>query len=98
RLDDAGKGSLDDQRRPHRLRQRVDAGAMDPDRSPSKRAPSESGPSLLLITASSPEIQRIRRSRFLNFQQITMPYLGAYVPGHWTVRHIDEAVEAIDFE
>jgi radical SAM superfamily enzyme YgiQ (UPF0313 family) len=71
---------------------------MDPDRSPSKRAPSESGPSLLLITASSPEIQRIRRSRFLNFQQITMPYLGAYVPGHWTVRHIDEAVEAIDFE
>ena len=51
---------------------------------------------LLLITASSPEIQRVRRSRVLNFQQITMPYLAAFVPPHWTVRHIDEAVEPVD--
>ncbi|MGZ4831847.1 MAG: B12-binding domain-containing radical SAM protein [Terriglobales bacterium] len=52
---------------------------------------------LLLITASSPEIQRVRRSRVLNFQQITMPYLAAFVPPHWTVRHVDEAVAPIDF-
>lgn len=52
---------------------------------------------LLLITASSPEIQRVRRSRVLNFQQVTMPYLAAFVPPHWTVRHLDEAAAAIDF-
>jgi hypothetical protein len=46
---------------------------------------------LLLITASSPEIRQIRRARVLNFQQITMPYLAAFVPAHWTVIHIDEA-------
>jgi hypothetical protein len=45
---------------------------------------------LLLITASSQEIQRVRRPRVLNFQQITMPYLAALVPPHWTVIHIDE--------
>jgi hypothetical protein len=50
---------------------------------------------LLLITASSPAIQRVRRSRVLNFQQITMPYLAAFVPPHWTVLHVDEAVEAV---
>jgi radical SAM superfamily enzyme YgiQ (UPF0313 family) len=54
-------------------------------------------PTLLLITASSPEIQHVRRSRVLNFQQITMPYLAAFVPGHWTVLHVDEAAERIDF-
>ena len=53
---------------------------------------------LLLITASSPEIQRVRRSRVLNFQQITMPYLAAFAPSHWTVLHIDEAVRPVDFE
>ncbi len=53
---------------------------------------------LLLITASSPDIQRVRRSRVLNFQQITMPYLAAFVPPHWTMSHIDEAVERVDFE
>ena len=58
---------------------------------------SSASPTLLLITASAPEVQRIRRSRFLNFQQITMPYLAAFVPPHWTVRHVDEAVEPIDF-
>jgi radical SAM superfamily enzyme YgiQ (UPF0313 family) len=51
---------------------------------------------LLLITASSPEIRQIRRARVLNFQQITMPYLAAFVPAHWTVIHIDEAVSPID--
>ena len=53
------------------------------------------GRTLLLITASSPDIQRVRRSRVLNFQQITMPYLAAFVPSHWTVRHVDEAVEPV---
>jgi radical SAM superfamily enzyme YgiQ (UPF0313 family) len=55
-------------------------------------------PTLLLITASSPDIQRVRRSRVLNFQQITMPYLAAFVPSHWTVLHVDEVVRPIDFE
>jgi radical SAM superfamily enzyme YgiQ (UPF0313 family) len=52
---------------------------------------------LLLITASSPEIQSVRRSRVLNFQQITMPYLAAFAPPHWTVHHVDEVVSAVDF-
>ncbi len=52
---------------------------------------------LLLITASSPEIQRVRRPRVLNFQQITMPYLAAFAPPHWTVSHIDEVVRPVDF-
>ena len=55
-------------------------------------------PTLLLITASSREIQRVRRARVLNFQQVTMPYLAAFVPPHWKVRHIDEAVTPIDFD
>jgi radical SAM superfamily enzyme YgiQ (UPF0313 family) len=32
----------------------------------------------------------------LNFQQVTMPYLAAFVPPHWTVLHVDEAVESVD--
>ena len=32
----------------------------------------------------------------LNFQQITMPYLAAFVPPHWEVAHIDEAVSPVD--
>lgn len=52
---------------------------------------------LLLITASSPEIRKIRRSRFLNFQQITMPYLAALTPVHWQVEHVDEEVSPVDF-
>ncbi len=55
-------------------------------------------PKLLLITASSPEIRRVRRARFLNFQQITMPYLAAFVPPHWQVSHTDEAVEAVNLK
>ncbi len=53
---------------------------------------------MLLITSSSAEIQRVRRSRVLNFQQITMPYLAAFAPAHWTVIHIDEVVRPVDFE
>jgi radical SAM superfamily enzyme YgiQ (UPF0313 family) len=51
---------------------------------------------LLLITASSPEIRRVRRARVLNFQQITMPYLAAFMPPHWNVIHVDEAVSPVD--
>src|SRR3974377_1332722 len=51
---------------------------------------------LLLITASSPAIRRVRRSRVLNFQQITMPYLAAFVPPEWKVMHIDEEVSPVD--
>src|SRR5512142_2280192 len=51
---------------------------------------------LLLITASSPEIQQVRRARVLNFQQITMPYLAAFVPPGWEVLHTDEAVSPVD--
>src|SRR5512140_3874960 len=51
---------------------------------------------LLLITASSPEIQHVRRARVLNFQQITMPYLAALVPPGWDVTHVDEAVAPVD--
>ena len=54
-------------------------------------------PTLLLITASSPEIRRARASRFLNFQQITMPYLAARVPPDWQVFHVDEEAEQIDW-
>jgi radical SAM superfamily enzyme YgiQ (UPF0313 family) len=51
---------------------------------------------LLLVTASSPAIKRARRSRVLNFQQITMPYLAALAPPEWTVRHVDEEVSSVD--
>ena len=52
---------------------------------------------LVLITASSPEIRRVRRSRILSFQQITTPYLAARVPPGWDVIHIDEEAEEIDW-
>jgi len=54
------------------------------------------GRTLLLITAAAPDIQRVRRARVLNFQQITMPYLAAFVPPHWNVIHIDEVVSPVD--
>jgi radical SAM superfamily enzyme YgiQ (UPF0313 family) len=54
-------------------------------------------PKLLLITASSDGIRRARRSRFLNLQQITMPYLAARVPIDWQVAHVDEETENIDW-
>jgi radical SAM superfamily enzyme YgiQ (UPF0313 family) len=62
------------------------------------RSPTLDAPVLLLITASSPDIQRVRRSRVLNFQQITMPYLAAFVPPRWAVLHVDEAVEPVDLQ
>lgn len=52
---------------------------------------------ILLITASSPAIRHIRRSRFLNFQQITMPYLAALTPAGWEILHTDEETEKIDY-
>ncbi len=55
-------------------------------------------PRLLLITASAREIQKVRRSRVLNFQQITMPYLAAFAPADWDIVHIDEVVSPVDFE
>lgn len=70
---------------------------MNPAGTQSPQVPATSAePTLLLITASAPEIRRVRRTRFLNFQQVTMPYLAAFVPAHWKVRHVDEAVEPID--
>ena len=51
---------------------------------------------LLLITASSNEIKRIRKSRVIKFQQVTMPYLAAFVPPHWSVEHIDEDVDRVN--
>ena len=54
-------------------------------------------PTLILITASAPEIRKTRKSRFLNFQQITMPYLAATVPPTWHVLHVDEETEEIDW-
>ncbi len=53
-------------------------------------------PKLLLITASAPEIRKVRRSRVLNFQQITMPYLAARVTPGWQTIHVDEEVEEVD--
>ena len=51
---------------------------------------------ILLITASSPAIQKVRRARVLNFQQITMPYLASFMPSNWDVIHIDEAITPVD--
>ena len=51
---------------------------------------------LLLITASSPAIRAVRRTRVLNFQQITMPYLAALTPSEWAVDHIDEDVSPVN--
>jgi radical SAM superfamily enzyme YgiQ (UPF0313 family) len=38
----------------------------------------------------------VRRARVLNFQQITMPYLAAFVPPNWKVIHVDEIVTPVD--
>lgn len=53
---------------------------------------------LLLITASSRQIKRIRKSRVVGFQQLTMPYLAALTPSRWQIEHIDEDEEEIDFD
>jgi len=59
--------------------------------------PRDAMPRLMLITASSNEIRSARRHRFLNFQQITMPYLAARAPSDWHVTHVDEEAEDIDW-
>lgn len=51
---------------------------------------------LLLITASADKIKRIRKSRVIGFQQVTMPYLAAQAPSNWQVEHIDEEAETVD--
>lgn len=50
-----------------------------------------------MITACAPEMQRVRGSRVLNFQQITMPYLAARLPDGWDVAHVDEQAEKMDW-
>ena len=51
----------------------------------------------LLITVSSDEIKKIRRARYIKFQQCTMPYLAAFFPPDWEVVHIDEEQQQIDY-
>ena len=52
---------------------------------------------VLLITVSSDEIKKIRRARYIKFQQCTMPYLAALFPAGWQVTHIDEETQAVDY-
>jgi radical SAM superfamily enzyme YgiQ (UPF0313 family) len=52
---------------------------------------------LLLITTSSKEIKKIRKSRVIGFQQCTMPYLAALTPPNWEIEHVDEECEEVDF-
>ena len=73
------------------------AGLRAYDKSATDRILESKMPKLLLITASAPEMRRVRRSRVLNFQQITMPYLAARVPPGWDVIHTDEDAEKIDW-
>lgn len=51
----------------------------------------------LLITVSSDKIKQLRKSRFIGFQQCTMPYLAAFMSERWHVEHIDEECEKIDY-
>ena len=41
-------------------------------------------------------MRQVRASRFLSFQQITMPYLAALTPPAWQVSHVDEECEPVD--
>jgi radical SAM superfamily enzyme YgiQ (UPF0313 family) len=52
----------------------------------------------LLITVSSLEIKKIRKARYIKFQQCTMPYLAAFFPDCWEVDHVDEEVEEINYK
>jgi len=52
---------------------------------------------ILLVTVSSGEMQKIRGTRYINFQQCTMPYLAAFFPDDWRVTHIDEVCGTIDY-
>ena len=51
----------------------------------------------LLITVSGDEIKKIRRARYIKFQQCTMPYLAAFFPPNWQVTHVDEETQPIDY-
>jgi radical SAM superfamily enzyme YgiQ (UPF0313 family) len=53
---------------------------------------------LLLVTVSSNEIKQIRKTRFIGFQQCTMPYLAAFLPAGWQVEHVDEECESINYD
>ncbi|GHU56862.1 B12-binding domain-containing radical SAM protein [Clostridia bacterium] len=52
---------------------------------------------VLLITVSGENMKRIRKARYIRFQQCTMPYLAGLFPKNWIVRHIDEETEDVDF-
>ena len=52
---------------------------------------------VLLVTVSSGEMQKIRKTRYINFQQCTMPYLASFFPADWQITHIDEVCETIDY-
>ena len=52
---------------------------------------------VLLVTVSSGEMQRIRNTRYINFQQCTMPYLASFFPADWRITHVDEVCEAVDY-
>jgi radical SAM superfamily enzyme YgiQ (UPF0313 family) len=54
--------------------------------------------SVLLVTVSSGEMQKIRSARYINFQQCTMPYLSSFFPECWSITHIDEVCETIDYD
>ncbi|MDR3270538.1 MAG: B12-binding domain-containing radical SAM protein [Peptococcaceae bacterium] len=51
----------------------------------------------LLITVSSAEIKAIRQTRYIKFQQCTMPYLAGLFPQDWQITHIDEETEPVDY-
>jgi radical SAM superfamily enzyme YgiQ (UPF0313 family) len=51
-----------------------------------------------LVTAESPESRRLRRSRLIQFPQLTMPLIAALTPPEHDVYHTDEIVERLDFD
>ena len=51
----------------------------------------------LIITVYSPEMKHIRRARYIKFQQCTMPYIAAFFPNDWSVFHVDEECDELDF-
>jgi len=52
---------------------------------------------VLLVTVSSDNMQKIRNTRYINFQQCTMPYLASFFPESWRITHIDEVCETVDY-
>jgi radical SAM superfamily enzyme YgiQ (UPF0313 family) len=52
---------------------------------------------VLLVTVSSEQMQRIRQTRYINFQQCTMPYLASFFPEGWQITHVDEVCGAVDY-